>query len=166
MGKRVSLLIGILFLLGIKSATSQTVYGRVTDEFNSPLPFVTVTVKGETLGTTTDLEGGYTLDLGGISSIIVFSFIGYNEVEKHTDGGELNAVLGSKTEMLEVAEVVTRVNKNNEVILLLDKKEEISIESSIGSVELKKKGISNAQEGLKKVSGVTFNSNRINNRGS
>lgn len=165
MGKRVSLLIGILFFLGIKSATSQTVYGRVTDEFNSPLPFVTVTVKGETLGTTTDLEGGYILDLGGVSSIIVFSFIGYNEIEKITNGGELNVVLGSKTEMLEVAEVVTRVNKNNEVILLLDKKEEISIESSIGSVELKKKGISNAQEGLKKVSGVTFNSNRINVRG-
>ena len=76
MGKRVSLLIGILFLLGIKSATSQTVYGRVTDEFNSPLPFVTVTVKGVTLGTTTDLEGEYTLDLGGVSSVVVFSFIG------------------------------------------------------------------------------------------
>ena len=86
MGKRVSLLIGILFFLGIKSATSQTVYGRVTDEFNSPLPFVTVTVKGETLGTTTDLEGGYILDLGGVSSIIVFSFIGYNEIEKITMG--------------------------------------------------------------------------------
>ena len=121
MGKRVSLLIGILFLLGIKSATSQTVYGRVTDEFNSPLPFVTVTIKGETLGTTTDLEGEYILDLGGVSSVVVFSFIGYNEVEKNTNGGELNVILGSKTEMLEVAEVVTRVNKNNEVIYLKNK---------------------------------------------
>ena len=165
MGKRISLLVGILFLLGIKSISSQTVYGRVTDEFNSPLPFVTVTVKGGALGTTTSLEGEYTLDLNKTPTTIVFSFIGYNTVEHLTSEGELNVVMDFKTEILEAAEVVTKVNRNNEVILLLDKKEEISVESSIGSVELKKKGISNAQEGLKKVSGVTFNSNRINVRG-
>ena len=41
----------------------------------------------------------------------------------------------------------------------------MNVESSVGSAELSKKGISNVQDGLKKVGGVTFDSDRINVRG-
>jgi hypothetical protein len=155
----------LLFLLISGSLKGQTVFGKVTDETNSPLPFVTVTLKGESVGTTTNLDGEYTIDLIHEVDTLMFSFIGYDNIQKVSDGGELNIIMGMKTEVIDVAEVVTRVNRNNETILLLDKKQEMDVESSIGSAELSKKGISNAQDGLKKVGGVTFDSDRINVRG-
>jgi len=155
----------LLFLLISGSLKGQTVFGKVTDETNSPLPFVTVTLKGENVGTTTNLDGEYTIDLIHEVDTLMFSFIGYDNVKKVSNGGELNIIMGMKTEVIDVAEVVTRVNRNNETILLLDKKQEMDVESSVGSAELSKKGISNAQDGLKKVGGVTFDSDRINVRG-
>ena len=155
----------LLFLLISGSLKGQTVFGKVTDETNSPLPFVTVTLKGESVGTTTNLDGEYTIDLIHEVDTLMFSFIGYDNIQKVSNGGELNIIMGMKTEVIDVAEVVTRVNRNNETILLLDKKQEMDVESSVGSAELSKKGISNAQDGLKKVGGVTFDSDRINVRG-
>ena len=155
----------LLFLLISGSLKGQTVFGKVTDETNSPLPFVTVTLKGESVGTTTNLDGEYTIDLVHEVDTLMFSFIGYDNIQKVSNGGELNIIMGMKTEVIDVAEVVTRVNRNNETILLLDKKQEMDVESSVGSAELSKKGISNAQDGLKKVGGVTFDSDRINVRG-
>jgi len=158
-------IIFLLFLLISGSLKGQTVFGKVTDETNSPLPFVTVTLKGESVGTTTNLDGEYTIDLKHEVDTLMFSFIGYDNIQKVSNGGELNIIMGMKTEVIDVAEVVTRVNRNNETILLLDKKQEMDVESSVGSAELSKKGISNAQDGLKKVGGVTFDSDRINVRG-
>jgi TonB-linked SusC/RagA family outer membrane protein len=55
--------------------------GTVTDaKTNQPMPGVNVIVKGSTVGTTTDAEGKYAInvDKGGV---LVFSFIGYKVVE-------------------------------------------------------------------------------------
>ncbi len=40
-----------------------TVSGRLTDESDTPLPGVNVLVKGSTVGTTTDADGRYTLNV-------------------------------------------------------------------------------------------------------
>jgi TonB-linked SusC/RagA family outer membrane protein len=53
------------------------VTGKVTDETNAPLPGVNVLVKGTTIGTVTDSEGTFTLDIPSSESVLVFSFIGY-----------------------------------------------------------------------------------------
>ena len=55
MGKIMRSLLFILFLLIGGGLKGQTVFGKVTDENNIPLPFVAVTLIGETVGTTTDL---------------------------------------------------------------------------------------------------------------
>lgn len=60
---------------------AQTVSGTVSDETNSPLPGVNVLVKGSTLGTTTDVDGRYTLEVPDENSVLVFSFIGYQSQE-------------------------------------------------------------------------------------
>jgi TonB-linked SusC/RagA family outer membrane protein len=53
-----------------------SVTGRVTDGTES-LPGVNVLVKGTTVGTTTDSDGKYTLDVPSGSTTLIFSFIGY-----------------------------------------------------------------------------------------
>jgi hypothetical protein len=155
-------LVFILFLLISGGLKGQTVFGKVTDENNIPLPFVAVTLKGENVGTTTDFDGEYKLDLVNDMDSVMFSFIGYDNIILVSEGGELNITMSYKTEVIDVAEVVTRVSRNNETILILDKKEGMEVESSVGSKELNKKGISNARDGLKKVGGVTFDNDRLN----
>src|SRR5690554_3391754 len=53
-----------------------TVSGTVTDQNGNPLPGVTVSVSGTSIGTATDLEGKYTLSVPE-GSTLVFSFIGF-----------------------------------------------------------------------------------------
>lgn len=52
--------------------------GKVIDEAGLGMPGVNVLVKGTTTGTTTDVDGLYSLDIGNVSDpVLVFSFIGY-----------------------------------------------------------------------------------------
>jgi TonB-dependent SusC/RagA subfamily outer membrane receptor len=78
----------------VKAGTSVqdiTVSGKViSQEDNSPIPGVTVLVKGLGTGVITDLDGNYTITLPSSESILIFSFIGFVAVERK---------VGNKTEM-------------------------------------------------------------------
>ena len=67
------------FLLGcvISFAQAQNVTGKVADADSGPIPGVNIIVKGTTLGTTTDANGEYAINVEGESKVLVFSFIGY-----------------------------------------------------------------------------------------
>lgn len=54
-----------------------TVRGKVSQADGEPLPGVNVLIKGTSVGTTTDAEGRYALEVPDAESILVFSFIGY-----------------------------------------------------------------------------------------
>jgi TonB-linked SusC/RagA family outer membrane protein len=53
------------------------VSGKVTDENGEPLPGANILEKGTTNGTTSDVDGNFSLSVMGENSILVFSFIGY-----------------------------------------------------------------------------------------
>ena len=57
-------------------AIDQTITGTVTDQNGDPVPGVTVSVPGTTVGTATDLDGKYSLMVPE-GSTLVFSFIGF-----------------------------------------------------------------------------------------
>ncbi len=62
-------------------AQSRTVSGRVTSAADgSPLPGVSVVVKGTTAGASTDVNGRYELSVNG-NQTLVFSYLGYNTRE-------------------------------------------------------------------------------------
>jgi TonB-linked SusC/RagA family outer membrane protein len=62
-------------------AQERTVSGKVTSvEDNSPLPGVSVVLKGTTIGTATDVNGSYTLQVP-TDAVLVFSFIGMKTLE-------------------------------------------------------------------------------------
>jgi TonB-linked SusC/RagA family outer membrane protein len=77
--KRVSTISGLMLLLLILSssviAQNITVKGKVTDTSNEPLPGVSVVVKGNTTGTTTDANGVYSLSVAA-NGVLSYSFIG------------------------------------------------------------------------------------------
>jgi TonB-dependent starch-binding outer membrane protein SusC len=61
-----------------------TVTGKILDETSSPLPGVSVVLKGTSTGTVTDAEGVYNLTIpdDAANGTLVFSFIGYTTIEE------------------------------------------------------------------------------------
>lgn len=60
----------------VSGQVTRTITGQVTDENGLGLPGVSVVQQGTTLGTTTDAEGNYELEVPS-GSTLVFSFVGY-----------------------------------------------------------------------------------------
>src|SRR5690554_1640651 len=58
------------------SMAQNTITGRVTDSFGTPLPGVTVVVDGTTTGTVTSADGEYSLRVPEDAETLIFSFIG------------------------------------------------------------------------------------------
>ena len=60
-----------------------TVTGRVTDAKNEGIPGVTVVIEGSTLGSSTDIEGNYTIaNVPAGPHTVVISFVGYTTVRQ------------------------------------------------------------------------------------
>ena len=70
----------------------RAVRGTVLDDSNQPLPGVNVLVKGTSLGTTTDADGAYRIEVSGPDAVLVFSFIGYQTVEETVGSRDVVAV--------------------------------------------------------------------------
>lgn len=85
----------------------KTVAGVVLDEDGTPMPGVTVYVKGTTIGTITDIDGKYTLKVENENNILVFSFIGMTAQEIPVAGKtNISITLTSATELLDDVVVV------------------------------------------------------------
>lgn len=88
----------------------QVVTGIVYDESGIGLPGVNVLVKGTTIGTQTDLDGAYALELRGHKPVLVFSYVGFETQEIEVGGRRVvDVTLGGAVELQEV--VVTGVGK-------------------------------------------------------
>ena len=55
--------------------------GKVTDENGNPLQGVSVQLKGNTIGTMTDVNGNFKIDLQSDNAILVFSYVGFETTE-------------------------------------------------------------------------------------
>ncbi len=127
---------------------ANTVKGKITDETGLPIPGVNVAVKGTTIGTTTDAEGNYSLQVPEDAKTLTFSFIGYTTKEVE---------IGTQTE-INVA-LITDIKTLNEVVVIgygeVKKESYTGALSTVGTKELVQApvaDISNALVG--KLSGV------------
>jgi len=69
------------------SAADHKVSGTVRDSSGMPLPGVSVAVKGRPgVGTTTDMNGGFFLDIPGNDTVLVFSMMGFTPRELVVSG--------------------------------------------------------------------------------
>ncbi len=95
--KRIALLLAI-FAIGLQSLWAQTreITGTVTSaEDGSTIPGVSVSVKGTTLGTITNLDGQYTLKVPQDANTLVFSFVGMQTQEATIQGTKVDVELES-----------------------------------------------------------------------
>lgn len=92
------------------------VTGKVTDEKNGePLIGVTIYIKGTSSGTTTSIDGNYTINVQSPNAILVFSYLGYESKEYETKNvSALNVVMRETSTQLEDL-VVTALGIKREV---------------------------------------------------
>ncbi len=81
------------------------VRGTVKDQEGNPIPGVTIVLKGTTLGTTTDINGNYIINVVDPQSVLVFSFIGYINQEI-TVGNRSQIDISLEEEIVGLEEVV------------------------------------------------------------
>lgn len=96
----------LVFVVQLTFAQQKTVTGTVTEEDGLPLPGTTVIVKNTNIGTQTDFDGNYAIQVTE-GQVLVFSFVGY-ESQSITVGraSEINATLGVDANALEEVIVV------------------------------------------------------------
>ena len=81
----------LLFVTGTSGIFAQrTVTGTVLDTDKQPVIGANVLVKGTTVGTITDVNGKYTINVPSSSTILVFSFIG--NITKEVQAGNLAVI--------------------------------------------------------------------------
>ena len=99
-------LMALLCMQTIVGAQQKIVSGQILSEDGLSLPSVTVIVKGTTNGTTSDIDGNYSIYANN-EDVLVFSFIGFISQEIPVAGqSEINAVLVEDTEQLDEVIVV------------------------------------------------------------
>lgn len=151
-----------LLVCGLSMAQKGTVKGTLTDKDanNAPLAFANAIIKGTQIGVTTDEKGQYSLSVEAGNHIVQFSYVGYENVEvtvKVAAGEtvEVNKALGSGSYKLEDVVVQKAASREKETALLLDQKKAVEIKQSIGAQEMSRKGISDVEEGLTKITGIS-----------
>ncbi|GHU75715.1 SusC/RagA family TonB-linked outer membrane protein [Bacteroidia bacterium] len=105
--KKMTLFTMMLFVSFVTFAQIQ-VKGIATDKATGErLPFITIQLKGTTQGTTTDLDGAYSINVPGRNAVLVFSYIGYQTTEV-TVGTQtqINVALNDNSELLDEVIVV------------------------------------------------------------
>lgn len=144
------------------SQNKGTVSGILTDKDsnNQSLPFANVLIKGTTIGTNTDIDGKYALAVLPGNYTVQFSFVGYESVEipvtvTANETVNLNQAIGSGSYKLEDVVIKNTASREKETALLLDQKQAVVIKQSIGAQEMARKGVSDVEEGLTKITGIT-----------
>ena len=94
-----------------------TIHGHVTDSLtNEHIPFITVTIDGTTVGTTTDATGHYTLYHAPVGKLkVTISAVGYANKTKEIDvecGSDINLNFVTSESQISLDAVVISANRN------------------------------------------------------
>lgn len=162
-----NLLVTIFTLISVVSFAQQrgTISGRVQDKDMDlePLPFVSIyDNNNNTIGTTSDFDGNYSIMLSEGVHTLVFDYVGYETVKKQVTVQadmvqKMTVTMTSVADALEAVVLTVVVNKESEEALLAVQKEKVEIVESIGAIQLSKSGVSDAAAATAKITGVTKN---------
>ena len=129
-------------------AQARVITGVVTDQTGETVISASVVVKGTTIGTVTDFDGNYTLDVPEDATTLVFSYIGLQTQEVPIKGNVINVTLSENAEVLEEV-VVTGYGTTK-------KRDLVTSVASVGADQIKDVPVTTAAEALQgKLSGVS-----------
>ena len=142
-----TMMLSALLFVGM-AAQARVVSGTVKDQTGETIISASVVVKGTTIGTVTDFDGNYSLDVPDDAKVLVFSYIGMKTQELNITGSTMNVVLSENSEVLEEV-VVTGYGTTK-------KRDLVTSVASVGADQLKDIPVASASEALQgKLAGVS-----------
>ncbi len=156
--------ITIFFLFFSFALVSQngTIRGTIIDDgTGETVPFANVFVTQTQTGTTSDLDGSFSLSLAPGTYSVEFSFIGYtsltvNDIIVAADEvTPLDVRMAEETALLEEVVVTAKQIRNTEAAILTIQKKAPQLLDGISSQTFKKIGDNNAASAIKRVTGVS-----------
>lgn len=103
--RKLSLLLGVIVLCLQVIAQQRVITGKVLDDKGVPVPNASVVIKGTTIGTTTKVDGSYSIGAPANAKILVISSIGLSS-EEVSIGNRTNIVASLKAGDKTLEEVV------------------------------------------------------------
>jgi len=101
------LFLSLYFLTTLATYAQVNVRGKVVDATGETLIGVNVMIKGTQQGTVTDSNGEFTITVPSSTSTLVFSYVGFKEIEEPLNGRNyLNVTMEQDTELLDEVVVV------------------------------------------------------------
>lgn len=155
------LFFGLLFTIISFAQNSAKVSGIITDkDSKQPVSFVSISLKGLMNNAESDINGNYEITMKPGTYTIVYAFIGYKTTEKQVtvtanETLNLNIALQENSNSIEGIVITGTTNKTKETALLKEQQKAVEIKQSIGAQEMSRKGISNVEAGLTKVTGIS-----------
>ena len=142
-----TMILSAMLLCGMV-AEARVISGTVKDPTGETIISASVVVQGTTIGTVTDFDGNYTLEVPDDAKVLVFSYIGMQTQELAITGDVLNVVLSENNEVLEEV-VVTGYGTTK-------KRDLVTSVASVGADQIKDIPVTSAAEALQgKLAGVS-----------
>ena len=142
-----TMMLSAVLLVGM-AAEARVVTGTVTDQTGETIISASVMVKGTTIGTVTDFDGNYTIDVPDDAKVLVFSYIGLQTQELNITGDVMNVTLKENSEVLDEV-VVTGYGTTK-------KRDLVTSVASVNADQLKDIPVASASEALQgKLAGVS-----------
>lgn len=142
-----TMMLSALLLVG-SAVQARVITGVVKDATGETIISASVVVKGTSIGTVTDFDGNYTIDVPDDAKELVFSYIGMTTQELPITGDVINVVLSENSEVLEEV-VVTGYGTTK-------KRDVVTSVASVSAEQLKDIPVASASEALQgKLAGVT-----------
>ena len=160
--KKILSLVFFVFVFSFHYSQSKIRGTVIDEEFNDPMPYANVIIKGTSNGVTTDFDGKYSLNVQPGTYTLVFSFVGYNTKEitdvvvKENEVKEINVNLSTTSVAMEEVVISVSAKKNTEQALLKIQKKSANLMDGLSSENFKKVGVGDLASAVKRAPGVSL----------
>ena len=161
MNNFIRLFLGFTAMVSAMDANAGILRGSVIDKkTGEPIIGATITVAGTNIGAITDYDGNYEINVpDGEEYEIEVRYVSYKNLilENVKVKGETinNIELEEESVVLGGIEVVASLNRESENFLLLEQKKSVLSRQAVGAKELSRKGVSDAEGAVQKISGIS-----------
>lgn len=151
----------LLLVLSTMTAMAGNIKGTVLDkQTKEPLTGATIQITGTAQGVVADIDGNYTLNVNDGTYTITVRYIGYKDILLNSIKVKaetlLNFEMESDAQALGEVSVVAKKNLEGERALQMERQKATLAIENLGAKEMNIKGISNVEEGVKKITGISI----------
>lgn len=147
------------------NAQEGTVQGKIIDDANGDeIPFANIFIPEIGTGTTTDLDGSFSIDLAEGVYTFDISYVGYEDLsisDINVVAGEVNVMddirisVPSEGEIIQEIVVTAKQVRNTETALMTIQRKSSTVLDGVSSQAIKRNGDGDAGEAIKRVTGVS-----------